>query len=84
MEKLLQVTDQHAVTSAPVESHIGKEKFLGYMQKNPMWSFFSMSQAEYLSKIKEEKVSLISRYYTEISNSDNNLFFCLALGSVSR
>ena len=43
-----------------------------------------MSQAEHLSKIKEERVSLISRYYTEIRNSENNLFFCLALGSVSR
>ena len=34
-----------------------------------------MSQAEYLSKSKEERVSLISRYYTEMSNGENNLFF---------
>ena len=27
MEKLLQVADQHAVTSTPVESHIDREKF---------------------------------------------------------
>ena len=69
MEKLLQVANQQAVSSAPTESQIDKEKFLGFMEKNPMWSFFSMSQAEYLSNSKEEKVSLISRYYTEISNS---------------
>ena len=55
LEKLLQVADQHAVTSAPAENHINEEKFLGYMQKIPVWSFFSMSQAEYLSKSKEER-----------------------------
>ena len=44
------------------------------MQKNPVWSFFSMSQAEYLSKSKKERVSLISRYYTEMSNGEDCLF----------
>ena len=82
MEKLLQVADQHVVTSAPVESHIDKEKFLGYMEKNPVWSFFSMSEAEHLSKSKEERVSLISRYYIETSNGEDCLFFCLRFGSV--
>ena len=67
MEKLLQVADQHAVTSTPVESHIDREKFLGYMQKNLVRSFFSMSHAEYLSKSKDKRVSLISRYYIKLS-----------------
>ena len=66
MEKLLQVADQHAVMSAPAESQIDKETFLGFMQKNLVWSFFSMSQAEYLLKSKEERVSLMPRYYTEM------------------
>ena len=34
-----------------------------------------MSQAEYLLKSKEGRVSLVSRYYTEMSNGENNLFF---------
>ena len=75
MKKLLQNAHQHAVTSAPAESQIDDEKYLGFTQKNPVWSFYSMSQAEYLSKSKEERVSLISRYYTEMSNGENNLFF---------
>ena len=70
-----QVTDQHAVTSAPAERQIDEEKFLGFMQKNLVWSFVSMSQAEYLLKSKEGRVSLVSRYYTEMSNGENNLFF---------
>ena len=75
MEKLLQVADQHAVMSAPAESQIDKETFLGFMKKNLVWSFFSMSQAEYLSKSKEERVSLMPRYYTEMSNGEKTLFY---------
>ena len=82
MEKLLQVADQHAVTSTPVESHIDREKFLGYMQKNLVRSFFSMLHAEYLSKSKDKRVSLISRYYIKLSNGEDWLFFCLTFGSV--
>ena len=40
MEKLLQIADQHAVMSAPAESQIDEEKFLGFMLKNPVSSFF--------------------------------------------
>ena len=75
MEKLLQVADQHAVMSAPAESQIDKEAFLGFMKKNLVWSFFSMSQAEYLSKSKEERVSLMPRHYTEMSNGEKTLFY---------
>ena len=82
MEKLLKVADQHAVTSTPVESHIDKEKFLGYVQKNPVRSFSSMSHAEYLSKSKEKSVSLISRYYIKLSNGEDWLFFLFDVGSV--
>ena len=41
-----------------------------------------MSEAEYLSKSKEGTVSLISRYYIEMSNGEDCLFFCLRFGSV--
>ena len=41
-----------------------------------------MSESEHLSKSKEERVSLISRYYIETSNGEDCLFFCLRFGSV--
>ena len=41
-----------------------------------------MSHAEDLSKSKDKRVSLISRYYIKLSNGEDWLFFYLTFGSV--
>ena len=58
-----------------LRARLMKKNFCVSCRKIQCGVFFSMSQDEYLLKSKEERVSLISRYYTEISNSENNLFF---------
>ena len=78
MEKLLQVADQHASKVNVTENDNDEILFLQFMEKNPIWSFYSMSKDEYLSKSKEERVSLILKYYSEMKNGDNSIFsFCV-------
>ena len=63
MNKLLQAADQHASKITVSEEEIDQSHFLEFMDKNPVWYFYSMSKDEYLSKSREEKVSLILRCY---------------------
>ena len=81
MEKLLQAADQHASKTTFSEDEIDQSQFLEFMGKNPVWCFHSMSKDEYLSKSREEKVSLISKYYNEMMKSGEN-FFCFYLSGV--
>ena len=80
MDKLLQAADQHASKITGSEEEIDQSHFLEFMDKNPVWYFYSMSKDEYLSKSREEKVSLISKYYNEMKSGDN--FFCFHLSGV--
>ena len=63
-----------------VKKEIDQSQFLEFMDKNPVWCFYSMSKDEYLSKSREEKVSLISKYYNEMKSGGN--FFCFHLSGV--
>ena len=63
-----------------VKKEIDQSQFLEFMDKNPVRCFYSMSKDEYLSKSREEKVSLISKFCNEMKSGDN--FFCFHLSGV--
>ena len=78
MEKLLQVADQHASKVDVTKNVLMKFCFFSSWKKNPIWSFYSMPKDGYLSKSKEERVSLILKYYSEMENGENSIFsFCV-------
>ena len=52
MEKLLQVADQHASKVHVRENDVDEVLLLKFMEQNPIWSFYSISKDEYLSKSK--------------------------------
>ena len=80
MDKLLQAADQHASKITVSKEEIDQSHFLEFMDKNPVWYFYSMSKDEYLSKSREEKVSLISKCYNKKRSGEN--FFCFYLFGV--
>ena len=78
MEKLLQVADQHASKVDVTENDVDEVLFLQFTEQHPIWSFYSISKDEYLSKSKEERFFLILKYYSEMKNGENSIFsFCV-------
>ena len=75
MDELLQAANQHASKITVSEEEIDQSQFLEFMDKNPVWYFYSISKDEYLSKSREEKVSLISKYYNEMKSGENSFVF---------
>ena len=47
---------------------IDEQKFVGFMQKTPIWEFFKISQQKYLSYSVEEKNNMCRNYYDKMSN----------------
>ena len=86
MDNLKEIADQYAVAasasnSTPSVNDFNPELFDGFMQKNPIWDFYQVSEDEYLSKSKEEKFSLLNKYYRQMKDGEKSfflffLFFC--------
>ena len=56
MEKLLLAADQQASIADNISIHYDEATCIKYMDKNPVWEFYSMSKDEYLLKSGEEKL----------------------------
>ena len=74
MEKLLLAADQQASIADNISTHYDEATFIKYMDKNPVWEFYSMSRDEYLLKSREEKLSMISDYCNQMKKG-KKLFF---------
>ena len=49
--------------SSPQIAEIDAEKFSTFMQRKPIWQFYSLTHDCYLQKTNQEKIHLINNYY---------------------
>ena len=49
--------------SSPQILEIDADRFASFMQRRPIWLYFSITQDSYLSKTNEEKSRMINEYY---------------------
>ena len=78
MDKLITLSEKSA--SSDVEGfHIDEKKFVEFMRECPIWTFFKISQTDYLSKPHGEKAHLISEYYMAMSKGNRDMLFFLFL-----
>ena len=76
MDKLLESADHQASSAvAAAEEQFDERLFQQFMEKNPIWDFHSLSKEKYVSKGREEKLSLIKKYYHDMINGQLLLFF---------
>ena len=77
MEKRICLSEKCA--SDDEETAIDESKFVQYMRECPIWIYFKMSHANYVSKSHHEKVQLIATYYKAMSKGNKDIFllFCL-------
>ena len=75
MEKLLPPADQQASIADSISTHYDEATFIKYMDKKPVWEFYSMSKDEYLLKSREGKLSMISDYYNQMKKGEKLSFF---------
>ena len=45
------------------DAEIDADRFASFMQRKPIWLYFSITQDSYLSKTNEEKSRMINEYY---------------------
>ena len=73
MEKLISISEK--CTSDDEETAIDEKKFVEYMRECPIWTYFKMSHANYVSKPHHEKAQLIATYYKAMSKGNKDIFF---------
>ena len=49
--------------SSPQIAEIDAEKLSTFMQRKPIWQFYSLTHDCYLQKTNQEKIRLINNYY---------------------
>ena len=59
--------------SFPQITDIDEKKFITFMQHQPIWVYFNISQQVYLSKSLEEKTVLIREYYDFMNNGKDGI-----------
>ena len=82
MDRLITLSEQSA--SSNVEDfRIDENKLVEFMRECPIWTFFQIAQADYISKPHGEKAQLISEYYKAMSKGNTDMLFffvCLLSG----
>ena len=58
MERIIALSE-----ASPQPIDIDAEKFSTFMQRKPIWQFYSLTQDCYLQKTNEEKIRLIDNYF---------------------
>ena len=80
MDKILESANQQAsLAVAAAEEQFDERLFQEFMEKNPIWDFHSLSKEEYVAKGREEKLSLIKKYYNDMKNGELLFFFVFFL-----
>ena len=72
MENILKLSEFSTVATA---HEIDSEQFSIFMQRKPIWDFFSLTQDKYISKSNQEKIHLIHTYYKSMKEGKNLAFF---------
>ena len=72
MEKLICISEK--CTSEDDDAAIDESKFIQYMRECPIWIYFKMSHANYVSKPHHEKAQLIATYYKAMSKGNKDIF----------
>ena len=62
MEDIIKLSESSTTVTAQGQS-IDAEQFSLFMQRKPIWEFYSLTQDCYLQKTNQEKISLIQNYY---------------------
>ena len=62
---------------APVEETISESLFLEFMNKVPIWDYFAIIKAHYLTLAESEKCDKITKYYLDMKsrNSTGKMYF---------
>ena len=74
MDRLITLSEQSA-DSAVEDFLIDENKFVEFMRECPIWTFFKISQTDYISKPPEEKARMISEYYKSMSKGNTDMLF---------
>ena len=56
---------------------INPEQFSIFMQRKPIWQFYSLTQDCYLQKTNQEKIRLIENYYKSMMQ-EGKFFFLMS------
>ena len=62
MENIIKLSESSSFSSNQAQS-IDSEQFSLFMQRKPIWQFYSLTQDCYLQKTNQEKIPLIENYY---------------------
>ena len=61
MEHIIALSETSPLT--PQLTEVDSETFSKFMQRMPIWQFYSLMQDSYLQKTNEEKIRLIDNYH---------------------
>ena len=80
MEDIIKLSESSATVTAQGQS-IDAEQFSLFMQRKPIWEFYSLTQDCYLQKTNQEKIRLIQNYYKSMMDGKfsfnyNKQFLC--------
>ena len=78
MENIIKLSEFSSFSSNQAQS-IDSEQFSLFMQRKPIWQFYSLTQDCYLQKTNQEKIRLIENYYK--SMMEGKIFFRLEIYS---
>ena len=67
MENILKLSESSTVATA---REIDSEQFSIFMQRKPIWEFYSLTQDNYIAKSNQEKIHLIHLYYKSMMEGE--------------
>ena len=70
MERIIALSE-----TSPQLPEVDAEIFSKFMQRKPIWQFYSLTQDSYLQKTNEEKIRLIDNYYKSMMEGKICFFF---------
>ena len=76
MENIISLSEKSAFAEEE-ETNIDETKFVQYMRECPIWIFFKISHASFVSKPHHEKAQMISKYYKAMSKGNTDIFYLL-------
>ena len=80
MDTILKLSESSNVATAATAREIDSEQFSIFIQKKPIWEFYSLTQDNYIAKSNHEKIPLIHSYYKAMM--EGKIYFVLKYRSV--
>ena len=66
--------------SSPQILEVDADRFASFMQRKPIWQYFSTTQDSYLTKTNEKKTRMINEYYKYMVKGKRFLFDFFGIG----